>query len=179
MTASPWKTHSTRTVYENDWITVFEDQVTTPAHTPGIYGRVCMKNKAIGIIPIDEEGFTWIVGQYRYALSEYSWEIPMGGGARNETAAEAAKRELREETGLEANELRAIARVHTSNSVTDEEGWVFIATDLRQVGAKPDETEALKVIRLSLDEAIEMVKDGRITDGISMIGLLRVKDFLA
>lgn len=178
MTTSPWTTRSIRTVYENAWITVFEDQVTTPAHTPGIYGRVCMKNKAIGIIPVDKEGFTWIVGQYRYTLNAYSWEIPMGGSANNETEKEAARRELLEETGLEANELKEIARVHTSNSVTDEEGRVFLATDLQQVSPKPDETEVLKVIRLPIDEAIDMAKDGRITDAISIVGLLRVKDFL-
>ena len=178
MTTSPWTTHSVRKVYDNAWITVYEDQVTTPANTPGIYGRVCMKNKAIGIIPVDTEGFTWLVGQYRYTLSEYSWEIPMGGGTPEETSEESARRELREETGLEASELRQIARVHTSNSVTNEEGLVFLATALKQVDSEPDETELLKVQRLPLKEAIAMAEDGRITDAISVVGLLRVRAFV-
>ena len=178
MTASPWITHSVQKVYENAWIAVYEDQVTTPANTPGIYGRVCMKNKAIGIIPVDAEGYTWLVGQYRYMLSEYSWEIPMGGGSPEETSEASAQRELKEETGLEAGQLRQIARVHTSNSVTDEEGLVFLATDLQQAEPMPDETEDLQIRRLPLDEAIRMAEDGEITDAISVVGLLRVRAFL-
>lgn len=179
MNISPWKTHSIRQVYENAWITVQEDQVTTPANTPGIYGKVSMKNKAIGVIPVDDKGYTWLVGQYRYTLDEYSWEIPMGGGRKNESIIEAAKRELLEETGLTASKWKKMNRVHTSNSVTDEEGWIFVATQLQQNDAQPDETEDLELLRLSIDEAINMAKDGRITDAISIIGLLRLKDYLS
>lgn len=179
MNSSPWKTHSTRQVYENAWITVHEDQVTTPANTPGIYGKISMKNKAIGIIPVDDLGYTWLVGQYRYTIDEYSWEIPMGGGRKDEPVLEAAKRELIEETGLIANKWKKMNRVHTSNSVTDEEGWIFVATQLQQKDARPDETEDLELLRVSIDEAVKMAKDGRITDAISIIGLLQLKDYLS
>lgn len=137
-----------------------------------------MKNKAIGIIPVDDEGYTWLVGQYRYTLDEYSWEIPMGGGRKDESILEAAKRELLEETGLVASKWKKMNRVHTSNSVTDEEGWVFVATQLQQKNAHPDETEDLELLRVHIDEAIKMAKDGRITDAISIIGLLLLKDYL-
>jgi len=178
MQTSPWTTHSIQTVYDNPWITVYEDQVTTPTRTPGIYGRVCMKNKALGVIPLDEDGNTWIVGQYRYTLGEYSWEIPMGGGSATESLLEAAQRELLEETGIRAQRWDSLARIHTSNSVTDEEGFVYLATQLSFTEARPDETEDLKVRKLPAMEAVKMVRDGRITDAISMIGLLRLAETL-
>ncbi len=178
MESSPWKTLSTQKIYDNAWITLHEDQVITPRNTEGIYGRVCFKNKAIGIIPIDEKGNTWLVGQYRYTLSEYSWEIPMGGGHPDETPLEGAQRELREETGITAKSWEQIALTHTSNSVTDETGYVFLAKQLSFADTEPDDTEDLKIWKLPAAEAIQMVKEGKITDAISMIGLLRLEDYL-
>lgn len=170
---NPWTTLSGQEKYDNRWINVTEYQVINPGGGKGIYGKVHFKNKAIGIIPVDHEGNTWLVGQFRYTLNEFHWEIPEGGAPLTEPPIEAAKRELKEETGLIAKKWSQIARLHTSNSVTDEEGFVFLAEDLESGENQLEETEAdLKVLKLPLSKAIEMVKRGEITDSMSMIGLL-------
>lgn len=170
---NPWTTLSGEEKYDNPWINVTEYQVINPGGGRGIYGKVHFKNKAIGIIPVDHEGNTWLVGQFRYTLNEFHWEIPEGGAPLTEPPLEAAKRELKEETGLTAKKWSQIARLHTSNSVTDEEGFVFLAEDLEAGERQLEETEAdLRVKKLPLQEAIEMVKRGEITDSMSMIGLL-------
>lgn len=175
MNNNPWTTLTTREVYANKWITVTEHDVLNPAGGKGIYGKVHFKNKAIGIIPVDNDGNTWLVGQYRYTLNAYSWEIPEGGGAMDTEPLDAAKRELKEETGLTANKWTLLMRIHTSNSVTDEEGFVFLAEDLTQGEDDREETEAdLVVKKLSMQEAVSMVMDGKITDSISVAGLLKV-----
>ena len=176
---NPWQTLSPELKYQNPWIRVREDQVRNPQGGAGIYGVVSMKNKAIGIVPLDKEGNTWLVGQYRYALNEYSWEIPMGGGPVELDVLESARRELREETGLLAARWTRIARLHTSNSVTDEEGFVFLAEDLTQGDSEPEETEELRLWRLPLTQAIELVMSDRITDAISVAGLLKTEKVLA
>ena len=178
-THNPWQTLSTEVKYHNPWISVREDQVLNPGGGRGIYGVVSMKNKALGIIPVDAEGNTWLVGQYRYPLNEYSWEIPMGGGLLERNLLESAQRELKEETGLTAARWTRIARLHTSNSVTDEEGFVYLAEDLTQGDVEPEETEDLRLWKLPLAEAIEMVMDDRITDGVSVAGLLKAEKVLA
>lgn len=174
MENNPWKTKSKKKIFENPWILLEEHQVINPSGRDGIYGKVSFKNKALGIIPLDLDGHTWLVGQYRYPLDEYSWEIPMGGGPIGKDMLESAKRELKEETGLMANQWTNIMRIHTSNSVTDEEGFVFLAEDLTQGETEFDETEVLKIIRLPLQEAVEKVMKGEITDAISIAGLLKV-----
>ena len=138
-----------------------------------------MKNKAIGIVPLDAEGNTWLVGQYRYTLNEYSWEIPMGGGPIELDVLESARRELREETGLLAQRWTTISRIHTSNSVTDEEGFIFLAEELEQCEVEPEETEDLRLWKLPLAQAIRMVMDDCITDAISVAGLLKAEKVLA
>jgi 8-oxo-dGTP pyrophosphatase MutT (NUDIX family) len=171
---NPWQTLKRKQVYDNPWIEVHEDQVINPRGGKGIYGKVSFKNLAIGIVPIDEEMHTWLVGQYRYTLDEYSWEIPMGGGSKTDSPLESAKRELKEETGLSARRWENIMRIHTSNSVTDEEGFIFLAQDLTPGETEFDDTEDLKIRRIPLQEAIQYVMDGRITDAISMSGLFKV-----
>ncbi|OGX91332.1 NUDIX domain-containing protein [Hymenobacter coccineus] len=178
-THNPWRVLRSAVQYQNPWISVREDQVLNPAGGPGIYGVVSMKNKAIGIIPVDAEGNTWLVGQYRYPLNEYSWEIPMGGGPVELDVLESARRELREETGLLAARWTRIARLHTSNSVTDEEGFVYLAEELTQGDTEPEETEDLRLWKLPLAEAVAMAMDDRITDGISVAGLLKAERILA
>lgn len=177
----PWlrKTHDV--VYENPWIKVTHDEVTTPGGTDGVYGLVHFKNRAIAIIPIDEQGNTRLVGQYRYALDHFSWELPMGGGARNKDSLEAAKRELKEETGLSGgNWHQLIEKLYISNSITDEEASVFVATDLQQGEQELEASEAdMQVKNLPLEEAIQMALDGRVTDVISVAGLLAVKEYLS
>ena len=184
-TENPWQILSTQKIYENPWIAVQEDQVINPNGGQGIYGTVSFKNKALGIVPVDEKGYTWLVGQYRYPLEEYSWEIPMGGGKIIENGKdldsqllEAAQRELLEETGLIAQKWTRIARIHTSNSVTDEEGFVFLAQELSQTNSSPEETEALAVQKIHLSEAFEMVMRDEITDAISMIGIMKAAKIL-
>ena len=172
---NPWQRISSREVYNNPWITVAEDQIINPGGGRGIYGRVHFKNRAIGIIPLDEEMYTWLVGQYRYTLDEYSWEIPEGGGPLDEEALSAAQRELLEETGITARSWEQIMTFHTSNSVTDEVGFIYLATGLSFGEAQLDETEMdLKVKRVHLSEALRMVMNGEITDSMSVAGILKV-----
>ncbi|MGL1886563.1 MAG: NUDIX hydrolase [Reichenbachiella sp.] len=172
---NPWKQLSTRQLYDNAWITVHEDQVINPRGGKGVYGRVHFKGRAMAIIPIDENGYTWLVGQYRYTLNEYSWEVPMGGAPLEENMLLGAKRELKEETGLKADKWTNIGRIHTSNSVTDEEGYIYVAQDLQEGQTEFDETEDLAIQKILVAKAIEMVMSGEITDSLSMAGLLKVK----
>jgi 8-oxo-dGTP pyrophosphatase MutT (NUDIX family) len=171
---NPWKTLDTKFIYENPWIKVQEDQVINPKGGRGIYGKVSFKNKAIGIIPIDSEGNTWLVGQYRYTVGEYSWEIPMGGGPTGVDILDSAKRELREETGLLAERWENIMRIHTSNSVTNEEGFVFLAEGLTQGETEHEDTEDLKIKKLPFKEVVALVMNQTITDAISIAGILKV-----
>lgn len=171
---NPWKTKSKTTIYQNPWIKLEEHQVVIPSGKDGIYGKVIFKNKALAIVPVDEDLNTWLVGQFRYTLDEYSWEIPMGGGLLELDILDSAKRELKEETGLSAKKWTKIMRLHTSNSVTDEEGFVFLAEELTPGETEFEETEQLQVIKLPLKEAIQKVMDGEITDAISVAGLLKV-----
>lgn len=170
---NPWKKTQSEHIYTNEWIDVREDQVINPGGNKGIYGVVSFKNLAIGIVPIDHELNTYLVGQYRYPLDIYSWEIPMGGGLKDDTPLQSAKRELEEETGLTARKWEQIMKLHTSNSVTDEEGYIFIATDLTQGKAMPEETEELKVKKIPLAQAYQMVMNSEITDAISIAGILK------
>jgi 8-oxo-dGTP pyrophosphatase MutT (NUDIX family) len=176
---NPWKTISKKTVYHNPWIQVSHHEVITPTGTDGIYGLVQFRNLAIGIVPIDEDGFTWLVGQYRYALGQYSWEIPEGGcPIGEESPLQSARRELKEETGIEATEWTKVADLHISNSVTDEAGMVFMARGLHFGESAPEETELLKLRRLPFTDALEMALNGQITDVLSMVALLRVARML-
>ena len=175
---NPWITNKTTQIYQNPWIRVDEHDVINPAGKDGIYGTVHFKNKAIAIIPIDQEGNTWLIGQYRYPLNLYSWELPMGGGPIGKDILESAKRELREETGLTAEKWTEIMRIHTSNSVTDEEGIVYLAEDLTQGETEFEETEVLQIRKLAFSEVLKMVMNGSITDGISIAGILKAARIL-
>lgn len=171
---NPWKTLNSREVYDNPWITVVEHDVTNPSGNPGIYGKVNFKNVACGIIPLDNEGNTWIVGQYRYTLEEYSWEIPMGGVARSTNLLAGAKRELKEETGLSASRWEQILTVHISNSITDEAGSVFVAEELEPGETAFDETEKIDIRCVSFAELLRMAMHGEITDLLSIAGILKL-----
>ncbi len=172
---NPWKTLSSEVKYENPWIKVTEHQVVNFSGEPGIYGTVHYKHLAIGIIPVDEQGNTWLVGQHRYPLDQYSWEIPEGGGKIGIDPIESAQRELQEETGLMANKWEELLNTHLSNSVSDEWGVIYLATDLTEGEPKPESDEDLIVRKLPLVEAIDMVHKGEITDSLSVMGLLKMQ----
>ncbi len=170
--ANPWITHQKREVYSNPWISVIESKVTTPTGTPGIYGVVHYKNRAVGVIPIDDQNHTWLVGQYRYPTDTYEWEIPEGGAPCDESLEECAHRELREETGLSAEHLELlIGDLQLSNSVSDERAYFYVARGLTRGEAEPEETEQIRVRRLPLSEAFAMVDRGEIRDAMSVLAL--------
>ena len=169
-----WKKLSSRTVYENDWMEVREDHVINPGGGRNDYGYVHFKNVAVAIIALDDANNTWLVGQDRYTLGEYSWELPMGGAPLDEPPLMAAKRELEEETGIRAAHWKQLMRLHTSNSITDELGFAYVATDLSFGDTKFEETEDLAIRKLPLADAVQMVVDGEITDAISAAALLRI-----
>ena len=175
---NPWKLKSGSLRYDNPWISVFHDDVLTPGGSEGVYGHVHFRNHAIGIIPIDDEGNTWLVGQYRYPLKRWSWEIPEGGCPVGTDPLETAKRELKEEAGIAAKNWKLICEFDVSNCVSDEIGFIYLATDLTIGEAQPDESEELELIKLPLSEAIEMVNNGDIRDAISIMALLHVDRIL-
>ncbi|MEZ4961803.1 MAG: NUDIX hydrolase [Saprospiraceae bacterium] len=172
---NPWKTLNVNEVYDNPWINVTHREVITPAGTLGIYGLVHFKNIAIAIVPIDDDGYTWLVGQYRYTIGKYSWEVPEGGGRHDISPLESAQRELQEETGMTAATWIEAGELHLSNSVTDERGLIFVAKDLSFGEANPEETELLEIRKVHFSEAVEMVLNGEITDAFAVISILKVK----
>lgn len=172
---NPWKTLTTDIVYENPWIRVEHSEVITPGGSNGIYGVVRFDHVAVGIVPVDDEDYTWLVGQYRYALDEYSWEIPAGGSPPGEDTAVTARRELIEETGLRCGKLTTLFDgVRLSNSITDETATAYLATDLSPGDAEPEDTEDLQLRRLPVDEAIEMVLTGEINDSFTVLAFQRL-----
>ena len=171
--SNPWEKLSSDIKYENPWISLTEYNVITPAGTKGIYGKVHFKNIAIGVIAIDNEDNTYLVGQYRFPLDVYSWEIPEGGCPEGTDWLTAAKRELKEETGFEAGKWTELLQMHVSNSVSDEFAVVYVAEDLIAGEAEPEETEALQIIKMPFIEAVDWVMQGKITDSISVAAILK------
>ncbi len=170
---NPWTTLESRPVYTNPWISVREDRVIRPDGSPGIYGVVHFKNRAVGVLAVEDDGSIWLVGQHRYPHDRYSWEIPEGGAPEGESAADCARRELREETGLVADLIEPLgSEIHLSNSVSDESGFLFRATGLKQGPSEPEATERLNVRRVSWQDAMRMLSNGEIVDSLSVIALL-------
>jgi len=170
----PWKRLSSTVVYDNPWIRVEEHQVVNPSGAQSLYGKVCFKNRAVAILALDEADNLYLVGQHRYTLDEYAWELPMGGAPDDEDMLAAAQRELKEETGISASSWDEVMRLHTSNCITDEVGVVYLARDLTHGEPQLEPTEDLTMRKLPLDTAIAWVLDGRITDAISVAGILRL-----
>jgi ADP-ribose pyrophosphatase len=172
---SPWKIVGSKEAYDNNWIGVTEYDVINPSGGKGIYGVVNFKNYAIAILPLDENNNTWIVGQFRFPMNEYSWEVPEGGGPKTETPLESAKRELEEETGFQAAEWTLIQELHLSNSATDEVGYIFVAKKLSPGKAMPDETEKLALRKLPFEELYNMVMNNEIKDALTINTVLKAK----
>jgi len=175
---NPWQIKSEMPVYDNPWINLTEYQIINPSGNPGIYGKVHFKNRAIGIVPLDADMNTYLVGQYRFTINQYCWEIPEGGGPLHEDPLDAARRELLEETGLTAANWTKIQTLYLSNSVTDEYGIIYAATGLTQHEAEPEDTEQLMVKKLPFDEVYSMVCNGEITDSITVTAILKMKVLL-
>lgn len=173
-TKNPWTVLSQALVYENEWIRVDHHEVLDPSGGPGIYGTVHFKQQATGVVPIDENGNVVLVGQYRFPLRAYSWEIPEGGGEHFVPALESAQRELREECGLAARHWREIVCMDLSNSVSDERSTAFLAWELFPADGRPEATERLQVARIPFWGAVDRAKRGEIRDAISVAALLRV-----
>jgi 8-oxo-dGTP pyrophosphatase MutT (NUDIX family) len=172
---NPWKTLKSEVKYDNPWIRITEHKTINADGGDGIYGVVHYKNIAIGIIPLDEAYNTWLVGQYRFPLNEYSWEICEGGGIRDVDVLESAKRELLEELGIKAKSWISIMDMHLSNSVSDEKGEIFIARELSYYDPEPEEGEVLEIKKLPFNEVYEMVINGEITDSLTVAGILKTK----
>ncbi|QEC66181.1 NUDIX hydrolase [Panacibacter ginsenosidivorans] len=172
---NPWQIIDQHDAYDNNWITLTHYNVINPSGGKGIYGKVHFKNTAIGVVPLDRHLNTYLVGQYRFPINRYSWEIPEGGGPLNEDPLDAAKRELMEETGLKAKHWIKILDMYLSNSVSDEGCAIYVATDLSQHTATPEETEQLAIKKVPFDEVYQMVQDGKITDAVTVAAILKTK----
>jgi len=172
---NPWTVLSREARYQTPWIEVVHHEVLTPAGRPGIYGTVRFRNHAVGVVPVDGQGWTWLVGQYRFPLDRYSWEIPEGGAPVGTDPFLSARRELKEETGLEAAHWLPLLEMDLSNSVSNEQGTIWLAWGLSQGAAMPEETEDLTIRHLPLAEAVAMAMDGRIRDSLSLAALIKLK----
>jgi 8-oxo-dGTP pyrophosphatase MutT (NUDIX family) len=172
--SKPWIKHDNKILFENDWFSVNKSNVTTPKNKKSIYTMVHFKNIAASCIPIDNRGNIYLVGQYRFPFGDYSWEIPAGGADPSLDTLTECKRELKEETGLEADLWKEIATMRTSNSVTDEVAKIYACIGLKFGTPSPDETEDLKIRRVSFEEGLRMVMEGEITDSLTMVGIMKL-----
>lgn len=169
---NPWTTLGTRTVYDNEWITVTEHRVVRPDGHPGIYGVVSAK-LAVGVVALTEADEVVLVGQWRYPLGQYSWELVEGGADADESDLAAARRELREEAGYAADSWERLGgELALSNCYTSERARLFVARGLTPVPRDPDPTEVLAVRHVPVDEALALVDRGEITDAMTVSGLL-------
>jgi 8-oxo-dGTP pyrophosphatase MutT (NUDIX family) len=172
----PWTRLSRTTVYENPWVVVHHDDVLRPDGTEGIYGVVSFREQAVGVVPIGDDGRILLVGQHRYTLDAYSWEIPEGGVGVGEDPLAGARRELAEETGYRASTWRLLVpRFSLANSVGDQIGSIFVATGLTAGTATPEPTEEIATRWVTLEEGLEMIDRGAIDDSVTQVALLRLQ----
>ena len=169
----PWRRRTRDTAYANPWIEVYHDEVDRPDGSPGIYGVVHFRSAAVAVGAVEGDGRLLLVGQHRYSLDEYSWEVPEGGVGEAEDLLAGARRELREETGFDATDWRQLCRLSVSNSVTDERGAIFLATGLCPGEASPDDTEDLALRWATLDEVLGEIDRGEIHDLLTIAGVER------
>jgi 8-oxo-dGTP pyrophosphatase MutT (NUDIX family) len=169
-----WVAHTKDVVFETPWIRVEHYQVTAPTGKPGIYGIICFANQAVGVFPLFDDGTVALVGQKRFVLGAYSWEMPEGGAPHGEDPEAGGRRELREETGLEAAQMTKILEMDLSNSVCDESATVFLATGLTQAATEMDETEIIEYARIPFKDVMEAVIKGQIRDSMTVAAVFRV-----
>lgn len=172
-----WKRLNRQTVYQNPWITVYEDDIQLPNGHTTVYGVVTPPTDFVGIVPFIDPKTVVLVRQYRYIQGEVTWEIPSGAMDPGETPQEAAQRELREEVGYRANQFELLSVMQSNKSVMDDKGYIFLAQGLTPSKAIPDETETFEIIPVPLTNALELVKKHKITDCVSIIGLLLAEKF--
>lgn len=170
-----WTVLDSREVYDNPWIRVNEHDVLDPNGNPALYGVVRVKSLAIGVLPIDAEGHTWLVGQQRFPRDYYSWELPEGGGAMDLPPRASAERELLEETGLRARHWHEFLRMDLSNAITDEQAVGFLAWDLEAGEAEPEACERLALRRLPVAEVLDLALGGAIVDAFSLAMLFKAR----
>jgi 8-oxo-dGTP pyrophosphatase MutT (NUDIX family) len=178
-TENPWRVLNSEVKYDNNWITINHHEVLNPNNNPGIYGEVHFKNIALGILPLDDDMNTWIVGQYRFPLKKYTWEMPEGGGRRDIDPLISAKRELLEEVGLVAGKWRLIQELELSNSATDEVAYIYLAQELQQNTPQPEDTEVLELRKIHFSEMLEMVNNGGIKDAMTVAAVYKVQLMIA
>ncbi|MFS2318086.1 NUDIX domain-containing protein [Maricaulis sp. D1M11] len=169
----PWTVTGKRTVYDTPWMQITDHDVIRPDGAPGVYGVMSPKNWALAILPVHADGTVTLVGQHRFATDHYSWEVPEGGGPKDETPLDGARRELKEETGLTARSWQEIFRMDLSNSITDEHAYGFLAMDLTQGEAEPEGTEVLSLRRVPFMSALQAAMSGQIKDALTITILLR------
>lgn len=174
----PWRTLSIEERYATPWISVSHHEVIDPSGGRGIYGVIHFKNVAVGIIPLDADLNTWIVGQYRYPIKAYSWEIPEGGGRRDVPPIDSARRELREEVGIEAERWTEVLQMDLSNSASDEEAIIFVAQGLTFHAPEPEATEELAMRKVPFKELFEAVMRGEMRDSLTVAAVLKVQRML-
>lgn len=174
----PWTRKSVSVPYRNAWIQVEHHEVVDPSGSEGIYGVVRFRHRALGCIPLHDDGTITLVGQHRYPLDRYFWEIPEGGGRPGHDPLEEMKRELAEETGLVAATWIPLGGIDMSNSVTDETALLWLARDLSQGESHPESVEQIETRRIPFSEAVEQAIDGRLTDSLTVVALLRAARLL-
>lgn len=172
----PWQVHSTELSFSNPWIRVETSQITHPNGDPGIYGVVRYANYATGVLPIDDEGYTWLVGQHRFPFDAYSWELPEGGGRKDVDPRVSAARELEEETGLLAAHWHRLGEWHLSNSVSDERAFGYVAWGLSPGLAAPEASEELALQRVAFPDLMHKCLSGEITDAFTLLMVFAARE---
>ena len=167
-----WTLKDRETAFRNSWIAVERIDATDPGGQPAEYGVVRFANLAIGIVPY-ENGRIWLVGQSRVPFERYSWEIPAGGGDKANPL-DAAHRELAEETGFRADRMEVITKLQMSNSVTDEEAIIYLATGLTKGETNFESSEDISLVSMTLDEGLELIEAGELVDGLTVTALYKL-----